>query len=242
MRTRPNSHLEVIRQIRRLLWLLPICSLSMPACRKDAEKPRSEPPKGSQAVETAALAKLQQRSKSTEPQAAADKPKLDNLRALPYLDFVKHDAGSENQSGVTYRDKSIRFWRQQPGQHWANCLLLENGDLLAVGADPRPEGTGFDTGFADESRYLLRMNWEGILLWKKPVNAHHDIEPAPAGQFVTMTFERRAIPAISNDTESRDDQITLIDGGGNVVQSLSLYDLLSNRPDLFTFQNVSPQL
>ncbi len=191
---------------------------------------------------------------------------LDRLRALPYLDFAK-DTGDGKETGVVYRDpdqsqpgvnfytihplcaaelmdadgKRIRFWQSLPGKHWGNAHLLANGDLMAIGADAWAENEGFDTAFADEKRFILRMNWKGDILWKRYINAHHDVREAPSGRFVTLTFARRLIPAIDPKIETRDDQITLLDSEGNELESLSLYDALAARPDLYKFQAVASQ-
>lgn len=187
---------------------------------------------------------------------------IDRLRALPYAAYVDPEADDEGD-GVVRHDaqrsypgynlcvlhgrsaaelmdaegRVIRRWQCQPSQLWGNGELLPNGDFVVVGADPsdlpRPE-------VADEARYVLRFDWSGELLWKRRLTAHHDIELTPRGQLLTLTFARRMVPSIDPTIPVRDDRLTLLSQDGEVLEVLSLYDLLGGRPEDFPLAAVGP--
>jgi hypothetical protein len=187
---------------------------------------------------------------------------IDRLRALPYAGYAPGEA-DEEQDGVVMHDaqrsypgfnlyvihrrsaaelidaegRIIRRWEYQPSQLWGNGELLPNGDFLVVGADPDelPE-----PAVADDSRYILRFNWMGELLWRRELTAHHDIELTPRNQLLTLTFARRIIPAIDPALPVRDDRLTLLSHSGEVLETLSLYDVLSARPQVFQMARVGP--
>lgn len=188
---------------------------------------------------------------------------INRLRSLPYAGIVHREPEeSADQDGVVYRDSArsypgynlysikvlctaelidaegtvVRSW-SHPGFQWAHAELLPNGDLLAVGADP-PEGDFRSP--ADSDRYLLRFNWWGELLWKRRIAAHHDVERTPRGRLLTLTFKRRGIPAVNRRFDTRDDQLTLLADDGELLACLSLYDVISAKPQVFPLLNVRP--
>jgi len=185
-------------------------------------------------------------------QAAAQ---IDKLRALPYAGYAPGGA-DEHDDGVVTCDPQrscpgynlyiahqlsraelidaqgniVRSWEYEPSQFWHNGELLADGDFLVVGTQPSNQ---LMPTIADDRRYVLRFNWDGDLLWKRRLPAHHDIELTPRDHFLTLTFERRHLPEIDPQHSTRDDRLTLLSQGGRVLEALSLYDLLSPRPDVF---------
>jgi hypothetical protein len=193
------------------------------------------------------------------PQATAE---LERLRALPYAGYVQeeddqagdgvvtHDAGRSYPGYTLYsvyeqclavlideQGSEVNSWRHHPGGSWAHGELLPNGDYLVIGADPSPLPY---PKIADESRYVLRFDWSGKLLWKLRLKAHHDIELTPRGQLLTLTFERRLIPEVHAEIPVRDDQLTLLSPAGEVLESISLYDVFAAKPALFPLQRIPP--
>ncbi len=138
---------------------------------------------------------------------------------------------------IDARGKVLRSWQLQPSSSWSNVELLPNGDLLVVGWDANEQA---DAGIADDKRYVARFDWNGKLLWKRMMPAHHDVEQAPDGRLLTLTFKRRLIPAADRNIPVRDDQVTILDPQGNPVQSLSLFDTLSQAPGIFPLYRVNP--
>ncbi len=160
---------------------------------------------------------------------------IEALRALPYAGSV--DAG-DGAGGVLLHDpertcpgyrlytsqklsradlidedgRTLRSWTHPPSDRWERAELLENGDLLAIGAEPSQWADG-EAGhrIADDARYLLRLDWDGRLLWKRKLTAHHDVEVRPDGMLAALTFKRRQVPTIHPEIDTRDDRITILD-------------------------------
>ncbi len=192
--------------------------------------------------------------------ADATQSKINRLRSLPYVDFAPEKA--EGDDGVTLWDASrafagpslvsvyaictsqlidmdgtvLRAWNIKPCGKWSNAELQPNGDILAVGTDPPEDETRRKSTGAG---YLLRMSWDGEVLWKKRIAAHHDIQPTPQGHLLTLVHDPRRIPEISSDAHVQDDRLTLLTQDGEVVESRSLYDMVTAGPAPFTLLEVS---
>jgi hypothetical protein len=191
-----------------------------------------------------------------------DPAEIDRLRSLPYVGSTPIEEGDE-ESGVILHDESrsypgytlytvqdlsmaemidqsggvIRSWRLPASARWERSELLANGDLLVIGVDELAEPGG---AIPDGSRYLARLDWNGSLLWKHQMTAHHDIEPTPSGQLLALTFERRKIPAIHPELDIRDDLITLLDADGNPLDSRSLLNAFKGKADIHRLQTPRP--
>ena len=173
------------------------------------------------------------------PEAAA----MEKLGALGYLDFSPEEADT-SRLGVVHNDRErsypgynlytdpglatsflidengnvIRSWTYQPSGRWHHGEILANGDFLIPARNPVRGG------------YLLRMTWEGQVLWKRNINAHHDFEVTPRGQILTLTtnpMRRRPDGLRIYDTP-----LTLLSHDGRIIEKLSLYELITRRPDL----------
>ena len=93
----------------------------------------------------------------------------------------------------------LRSWRMPDSDRWERVELLENGDLLAIGADPAPQGT---RGIPDGSRYLARFDWDGELLWKRSMTAHHDVTRGPDGRLYLLERDFRGLRGFSTRVRS----------------------------------------
>jgi len=197
---------------------------------------------------------------SPEPPAsgASSDARIEQLRALPYVDFAG-GAGDTGEDGVVRRDpalswegytlytsrtlcmaelidgpgKVVRSWSHQPCHHWSNATLLPGGDLLAVGLDSGDEDAS-EERLSD--RYLIRFSWDGAVRWKLPVTAHHDAQAAPDGNLIVVTAHHRREPAFDPDTDLRDNHLSLLSPEGEVLGEISLYDLLSPGPAGFSLE------
>lgn len=129
------------------------------------------------------------------------------------------------------RGNVVWSWADEGTNHWSNAELLANGDLLVPGSE-RADEPG--------SNFLLRMSWNGDVVWRRAINAHHDAEVTPAGTIATLTFRLRSIPEVSAEYEVEDNQITILTQDGKVLEEYSLYDPLCARPDVFACQAVPP--
>ncbi|MEP0846126.1 MAG: aryl-sulfate sulfotransferase [Phycisphaerae bacterium] len=191
-------------------------------------------------------------------QAAAGNPgeRVRALQALPYAGFVARE-DDEPGDGVVLHDPQracpgyslytvhdlctaelidtegtvVRSWRADGGGHsWSNVELLSSGDLLVVGTDAAAQG---DASMQDELRYVARFDWSGRLLWKRFANAHHDIEQWPDGSLLTLTFRRLTMRVPNQPRTMRDDQLTLLDAHGNVLNTRSLMEAIVAAPETF---------
>lgn len=204
------------------------------------------------------------RSSESQP-AAQESPsdRIDQLRALPYVGYVEGSEDDERSGVVTFdRERScpgynlysvyrqasaylidadgnvVQSWRDPEGHHWGRCELLPDGDLLVPGADAADDQV---EAVSDTSRYLLRLSWDGEVIWKKKISAHHDVEVTPAGRILTLTIEHRFESKISRQVPVRDNMLTLLSDDGLVLEERSLYKVLDSNAMIFTFQKVKPK-
>lgn len=211
--------LHWMRRIRRLALLL---VLGIAGCRSDTTPVGQEP----------------------ADKERAEQARIDELRSLPYLAFSKKSAAEAERSGVVRYDSSrswpgynlytirgicradlvdmrgrlVNSWSYTPCQRWAQAELLPEGDLLVVGRETK------------RKRYLLRLSWQGKVIWKKDVQSHHDIERTPSGTLLALTLTNRRVVLNENERLIVDNFLTRFDESGEFVDSLSLFDLLSADP------------
>ncbi len=168
----------------------------------------------------------------------AEKPddwnqRLEKLRAVPYVSFSETMA-DKSQCGVVHHDpekayqgynlytvtssgeamlldmegREVNRWKYPPPRIGilSHALLLDNGDLLV----------------AKEHRELLRFNWNGEVMWRKPYTAHHDIALAPDGSFYVLTGPYRDHRGLT----VRFDAIVHITADGEEIERWFTYDHL----------------
>ena len=182
--------------------------------------------------------------------AAEQSEAMQKLAGLGYLDYSP-EVADKSKIGVVHNDrersspgynlygnpvlasavlidetgKVIQEWEHEEGGNWANCELLPNGDLLVPGrakeTDPEVE----------RIRYLLKLSWDGQVIWKREMTAHHDVEVTPRNQVLTLTDDYQRRP-IHRRLMIRDALLTLLSQDGKVIDKLSLYDALATRPDV----------
>lgn len=189
---------------------------------------------------------------------SSDDERLERLRSLGYLDVVglpKLGAGrgarvvvlqlaSPGDTLVVFAGTCtcqllslegdlIRSWTDQPCHRWEDAELLPDGDLVVVGArlDQDAVADPIESG-----RYVMRLSWDGEVVWRSEINAHHDVSVAPDGKLLTVVLKRRRIPAIDPDNDVADDLMTVLSPEGKVLEQVSLYDVLSGSKLPFTFQ------
>lgn len=187
---------------------------------------------------------------------------LDRLRSLGYVDYAPQpvaggktgtilwDAERSTAGYFLYTSRSLRMaelidatgrlvrsWSGGSTGRWVRSILVPNGDLLVLGAESL---TGDDGPVTNDGRYVMRLDWDGRVIWKRRMFTHHDIAPAPDDRLMLLTFRHRRIPAVNPDADVRDDHITIISQKGELLDERSLYDMLTARADLFTFQPVKP--
>jgi hypothetical protein len=187
---------------------------------------------------------------------------LDRLRSLPYAGFSHADPG-RGESGVVIHDPDrsspgytlytvqvlcraevideggtvVHAWSHQPCGRWERGRLLPGGDLVVIGSDPsgRP-----DELIPDQTRYLLRMDWNGRLLWKHYLPAHHDVTPLEDGRLLVLTFRRRRVPSIDRRIPVRDDEVTLLDADGRPLEKLSFLEAFDKGREVYALRPTRP--
>ena len=145
--------------------------------------------------------------------------RIDRDRSYPGYNLYNHAALSTalliDQDG-----RVVHSWEHQRGE--AYCELLPNGDLLIPGTNPG-EREGRDGLY---NRRLLRMSWDGSVVWKKEISAHHDVEVTPRDQILTFSLGHARRP-IHPQGQIRENPLTLVSHDGVVIEKVPLYELLN---------------
>lgn len=201
---------------------------------------------------------------ATAPERSAEvsREEVERLQALGYVDVAPGPVDAAH-SGVVLHDttrsypgynlftnahlcssqlidssgKVVRSWSLEPCFRWDNTSLFPNGDLLVVGRAQRPKkgNSEGDTGWA-AGRYVARLGWNGDVVWKTALGAHHDAQITPRGEIAVLTASRRAVPEVDPQRKMKDDALTLLSLDGVKLGDASLYDLLKTAPpDQFRF-------
>jgi len=224
------------RSRARLLWIVLGLSALVWGCREQeidtplAEngRPSSEVP----AEELQHLRSLGYLGYAEEPVDSAEplRVHLDAERSYPgynlYTSRNLRMAELINASGQV-----IKTWQLGKSGVWRRSVLLPDGDLLVIGSD-RADGDPE----ARISRFLMRLDGNNELRWKKYLLAHHDIALTPDQRIMVLTFAYRHIPAIDPTADIRDNRIAILSQDGELLEEQSLYDMLIKRPDLFSLQ------
>lgn len=182
--------------------------------------------------------------KGGETAAESEQQSLDRLRALPYLDFNPDAANQEERDGVVALDSArawpgyslytvrpfcradlvdlrgrvVNSWKSEPCGRWAQAELLPDGTLLVVGREGKL------------GRVLIRFAWSGEVLWSRRLAVHHDAEQTPSGQLLAIVMANREVDFDGARRRIRDDQLTMLDGDGQALESRSLFDLFGAGP------------
>ncbi len=188
-----------------------------------------------------------------------DQATIERLRALGYDGFTEDKVSpGERERPVTVLDSErsahgyriftnrnlasahlidslgavVHSWQDRGARHWSHVELVANGDILVPGSLPAQPPN-------DARRFLLRMSWDGRVVFRSMINAHHDAEITPDNRVACLTYRFRNIPEISRDVAVKDDLIAILSLQGEVVETYSLFDLLGSNPDEFSFQSVA---
>jgi hypothetical protein len=190
-----------------------------------------------------------------------DSDAAERLRSLPYVGFSSEKVS--DKSGVVHHEKEraapgynlftsrdlctadlvdmegkiVNSWSSPDCERWTHVVLLPEGDIVVAGM----KAVGSEEERREESEknaYLLRMTWDGKQVWQIPMAAHHDVSVTPAGTLVTLTMRQRMVPEYDPNIPIRDNGIARVSMDGKVLETASLYDLLTTNPAEFTLQRV----
>lgn len=166
-----------------------------------------------------------------------------HLVALGYAEYGERLA--EGPSGVVHHDRSrshpgfnlysvvplalsvlldpdgqpVNAWAVPDG-HWTmRCELLPDGDVILVGTHG---------SHVPRAGHIMRMSWEGQLIWRRDLPAHHDVELTPRGELLTIISAPHAAPG--GELQWKDNLLLRLDLDGNELERLSLLDLILGTP------------
>ena len=165
------------------------------------------------------------------PDAAVGVLSFDRERAQPGLNLLTNAHFCSAQL-MDMEGEVLHAWSYEPCFRWGNAVLGPSGDLLVMGRVPHDE----TPETARDSRYLLRMDWEGNTVWRRTLAAHHDVDVTPDGRILTLTYELRVIEDVDPATPLRDNSLLLLSAEGETLEEVSLWELLHTAPELFTLQ------
>ena len=192
-----------------------------------------------------------------EPRHAAPAATDSTLADLGYVDYSEDDEESaEAGVGLLQRDparslegytlvtslpegraflvddasgRTVREWaREVADEHWTRAELLPDGDLLVITRRRLPDGTYEDPAHRF-ARHLARYSFEGELRWRHPHRVHHDVDWTPHGEILALGERLRT----ERELELLDNTLLFLTPDGEPVRELSLFDLLTSRPELY---------
>ena len=120
---------------------------------------------------------------------------------------------------------------------WGNSVLLPDGDVLAIHRSPRDKKRG---QASIEIRELLRLSWDGEIVWRLQLPVHHDVELTPRNQIATLTYQHRMVPEVHDSVPVKDHRIALISPDGKLLEEASVLDLLDTAPEPFRLKPIEP--
>ncbi|MEO1084419.1 MAG: arylsulfotransferase family protein, partial [Acidobacteriota bacterium] len=139
----------------------------------------------------------------------------------------------------------VRTWQHREAEQWARAILLENGDVLAIGQLPGDLEAKSDAVWSGDrpnldpadgqpwypllGKYLARYGWDGTLHWRRGARAHHDLEVGDDGRILTLGLRTRTV----DDLVFEDHSILVYLPHGELEKELSLFDLLRSNPTIF---------
>ena len=200
-----------------------------------------------------------------EQDAAVEEADVDALRSLPYLDYSPEPANAEGGVAVLDRERAypgynlvtyhrlcrtelideqgqlIHVWEQRtPCHHWSNVDLLPTGDLVVPGVDLIEGVSSNEMGDTRETLragYLMRLDFEGNVVWKSQLPVHHDVNLTPRNRLLTLTTGYRD-PQMNEGVDIHDAGIAMVTLEGELIGEISLYDVFAANPEEFPLQEV----
>jgi hypothetical protein len=232
--------------LARCAWMAALAALVLCApsgCGQDeSRQPERSRPPGSTAISEREVERLRSLPYASGSSAPENEPAgvivCDPERACPgYRLFEIPNLGRAEL--IDRQGQVVHAWRQsQASERWQHVELLASGDLLVVGMEPQAgQAVGPES---DSGHFVMKLDAQSRVLWKRPLAAHHDIEVTPDGHLLTLTFYKRLIPSFHPTVETRDDQLTLLDSSGVAVESMSLLDAIQSDPHVFPLESVEP--
>jgi len=131
---------------------------------------------------------------------------------------------------IDVRGTVIKEWSAPDSKRWFSAELEPDGKLLVVGLEERDKSevayTPHDYG------YVMRMTWDGGVIWKKTLALHHDADVTPDGHIISPDDRVRVVEEF--DLDIRDNNVIRLTADGEKVDERSMYDVFSSAPDIIS--------
>jgi len=171
---------------------------------------------------------------------------LERLRTLGYIEFPEDDSptgrlGSKERGLVQHDSPRVargfvlinpisearaylvnrlgvvkHTWSDPSFEKWTRTELQPNGDLLVVGR-------------IGETKVLSRYSWSSDRLWQRDLDAHHDLDASEAGEILVLGSRNRQVDGV----RIFDQTLLHLTGTGQLLHTVSIYDLLNSSPELY---------
>ncbi len=183
----------------------------------------------------------------------------DRLRSIPYVSYS--ETPTAGKSGITVLDQKLscpgynlyvirglclaelvdsegnilRTWHDDGFRFWQDFELLADGTFIVLGENKAEANTAFEHRL--ENRAILKFTWNGKKLGESKLPAHHELHFSAGNPMLTLLHGFRLIPEVDATDRILDNQVAVLSAHGEVLDSISLYDLLKDVPD-FQLQEV----
>ena len=130
-------------------------------------------------------------------------------------------------------------WHLPGALSWNRAEILPGGDILAIGIEPAaPEkNESEDTEPVPGAGFLVRMNWDGDILWRSDINIHHDVELTPEGNVLALGRILRPSTKANPKCGIEDNSLVLFSSEGDRLDQFSLYEVLRDSPEIHQFHD-----
>jgi hypothetical protein len=144
--------------------------------------------------------------------------------------------------------RELHRWGQRECVRWWSAKLMHNGDLVVDGGRTLSKAVRTRAnGKPPISRFAGRIGWAGKLLWVRNIKAHHQLDLTPSHEVLVLTESPRPIeevsrraPGLTRDADKNlvfhDNVLVWLDGGGEIRDTLSLFDAVTTGPIEFGFR------
>ena len=227
---KPRARDIATAAVAALLLLAPACSSDTPRETDSASKTTSTQLDMDEVERLRALGYVNV-APALPPDAKIGVLTHDTERAAPGLTLFTNAKFCSTQL-IDMQGRVLNSWSDEPCFRWGNVVLLDSGELLVVVRTPHEE----QPQSALENRFLMRLDWVGNLVWKKRLPVHHDVELAPNGRIMTLTYGFRVIPEVHPEIPVRDNSVAMLNENGELLDEVSLWELMRSAPELFTLQ------
>ncbi len=99
---------------------------------------------------------------------------------------------------------------------WQHVEMTPEGELLVIVN-------------VDDDHFLLALDWDSNVLWKRSLMAHHDIAVTPSGEIHTLTAQVIEIPFGKRQIPLFDNSIATLFQGSLEIREISLFRLFGDR-------------